>query len=280
MYCADRLEQLPWAEKSFLSPPISSDTTRSVQRREDRAHSFVDALARGHKLRRAHNQNTVCMPARSTMITGQYVRTHGVFANGVPLPADAPSVARWLKEKAGYRTALSARRISSRLRLDRSMVREHHGDQGSSDRIAASSIWSSRCMGRWAAGITPRGCAKTIPKRSAGSSRCSSDTAAATLARPEVAYNPIPREHYHTDWVADRTIAYLDSLGAERRLVHVDELPRSASSVGSAGQRDASHQLARSRPAAGSSWLAREDRKDSRAETAPLARMVPGTLWQ
>ena len=31
---------------------------------------------------------------------------------------------------------------------------------------------------------------------------------------PEVAYNPIPREHYHTDWVADRTIAYLDSLGA------------------------------------------------------------------
>ena len=25
-------------------------------------------------------------------------------------------------------------------------------------------------------------------------------------------YNPIPREHYHTDWVAERTIAYLDSL--------------------------------------------------------------------
>ena len=25
-------------------------------------------------------------------------------------------------------------------------------------------------------------------------------------------YNPVPREHYHTDWVAARTIAYLDSL--------------------------------------------------------------------
>ncbi|HEX4862608.1 MAG TPA: sulfatase-like hydrolase/transferase, partial [Acidimicrobiales bacterium] len=31
---------------------------------------------------------------------------------------------------------------------------------------------------------------------------------------PEVAFNPVPREHYHTDWVADRTIAYLDSLDA------------------------------------------------------------------
>jgi arylsulfatase A-like enzyme len=27
--------------------------------------------------------------------------------------------------------------------------------------------------------------------------------------------NPIPREHYHTDWVAERTIAWLDSLGAD-----------------------------------------------------------------
>ena len=29
---------------------------------------------------------------------------------------------------------------------------------------------------------------------------------------PETRLNPIPRDWYHTDWVADRTIAYLDSL--------------------------------------------------------------------
>lgn len=46
------------------------------------------------------------MPARSPMLTGQYARTHGVDANGVALPVDAPSVAAWLDEKAGYRTAL------------------------------------------------------------------------------------------------------------------------------------------------------------------------------
>ena len=47
--------------------------------------------AEGINYRRAYNQNTVCMPARSTMLTGQYVRTHGVVANGIPLPVDAPS---------------------------------------------------------------------------------------------------------------------------------------------------------------------------------------------
>ena len=54
----------------------------------------VDGLAAsGIRFERAYNQNTVCMPARSTMLTGQYVRTHGVIANGVPLPEDAPSIA-------------------------------------------------------------------------------------------------------------------------------------------------------------------------------------------
>jgi arylsulfatase A-like enzyme len=67
----------------------------------------VDALAdSGLNYRRAHNQNVVCMPARSTMVTGQYVRTHGVWMNGVPLPESAPSIAQHLKEHAGYRTAL------------------------------------------------------------------------------------------------------------------------------------------------------------------------------
>ena len=67
----------------------------------------VDRLAaEGLNYRRAYNQNTVCMPARSTMLTGQYVRTHGVVANGIPLPVDAPSVAQHLHDAAGYRTAL------------------------------------------------------------------------------------------------------------------------------------------------------------------------------
>ena len=67
----------------------------------------IDKLAaEGINYSRAHNQNVVCMPARSTMITGQYVSTHGVWMNGVPLPADAPSVAAELHDKKGYKTSL------------------------------------------------------------------------------------------------------------------------------------------------------------------------------
>ena len=62
------------------------------RRRQWPARPVVDRLAaEGINYRRAYNQNTVCMPARSTMLTGQYVRTHGVVANGIPLPVDAPS---------------------------------------------------------------------------------------------------------------------------------------------------------------------------------------------
>jgi arylsulfatase A-like enzyme len=66
----------------------------------------VDALAaEGVRFTRAHPQSVVCMPSRSTILTGQHPSTHGVWMNGVPLPIDAPSVAEVLGQ-AGYRTAL------------------------------------------------------------------------------------------------------------------------------------------------------------------------------
>ena len=66
----------------------------------------IDRLAStGINYRRAHPQSVVCMPSRSTMVTGQHVASHGVWMNGVPLPIDAPSVASTLHD-AGYSTAL------------------------------------------------------------------------------------------------------------------------------------------------------------------------------
>ena len=66
----------------------------------------IDALAAaGARYERAVPQSVVCMPSRSTMITGQHPSTHGVWMNGVPLPTDAPSVAADLL-RHGYRTAL------------------------------------------------------------------------------------------------------------------------------------------------------------------------------
>src|SRR4051794_22159600 len=66
----------------------------------------VDRLARdGILYRRAHVQNVVCMPSRTTMLTGQHPLTHGVVANGVSAPHDGPNVADILARN-GYHTVL------------------------------------------------------------------------------------------------------------------------------------------------------------------------------
>ena len=46
----------------------------------------------------AYNQNPLCMPSRSTMLTGQYARHHGSWNNGISLPHDSPTFAQALNE--------------------------------------------------------------------------------------------------------------------------------------------------------------------------------------
>jgi len=177
----------------------------------------ADGLAaQGINYRRAHNQNVVCMPARSTILTGQYVRTHGVFANGVPLPLDAPSIAAYLREKAGYRTALLGKAhfepafdFGQRWRENR-MGRD--GDLGPLRGFERAELAMHGPMGGWHYSVW---LANNYPEEAAGFAPLLSGLGGGDTGAPETKYNPISREHYHTDWVAERTIGFLDSLGAE-----------------------------------------------------------------
>jgi len=182
----------------------------------------VDRLAaEGINYRRAYNQNTVCMPARSTMLTGQYVRTHGVVANGIPLPEDAPSVAAYLAEKAGYRTALLGKAHfepgwDPTLRWAENRRPAEH-DTGAwrgfetAVQVMHTALYPNGApalhYGNWIVENHPehaKSFAKLLSAKGGG------DTGA-----PETKHNPIPREWYHTDWVADHTIGWLDSLEAD-----------------------------------------------------------------
>jgi arylsulfatase A-like enzyme len=181
----------------------------------------VDGLAaEGINYTRAYNQNTVCMPARSTMLTGQYVRTHGVVANGVPLPVDAPSIAQYLHDKAGYRTALLGKAhfepgFDLQLQFEEN-ARAARGDTGPwrgfehAQQAMHAAAWGETPIahyGRWLQENHPEhlhsfaGLLQGAP---------GGDTGA-----PETKNNPIPREWYHTDWVADRTVDWLNSLAAD-----------------------------------------------------------------
>lgn len=59
----------------------------------------LDALARrGVTFTRHFGQSAPCGPARASMLTGRYVMNHRVVANGVPLGAGQPNLARELRQ--------------------------------------------------------------------------------------------------------------------------------------------------------------------------------------
>jgi arylsulfatase A-like enzyme len=178
----------------------------------------VDGLAaNGINYRRAYNQNTVCMPARSTMITGQYVRTHGVFANGVPLPVDAPSVAAHLQEQGGYRTALLGKAhfepgfdLNHQWQENALADTDSTGPMRGFDHVElamhTAAVFGNPIQhyGKWL--LTEH------PGAEGGFAGLLGAEPGGETGAPETAINPVPRDWYHTDWIADRTVAYLDAL--------------------------------------------------------------------
>lgn len=178
------------------------------------AHTpVVDALARrGLLYRRAHVQSVVCMPSRATMLTGQHPLTHGVVANGIPLDDDSPNVARLLRA-AGYHTALLGKahfdpHLDLLLRFPenrRAAERDETPWRGFDHvELAAHGPIGGHHYAAW---LWDR-----HPEDVAGFAAVLGGAGGGDTGAPEVAHNPVPRAHYHTDWVADRTIAWLRSL--------------------------------------------------------------------
>jgi arylsulfatase A-like enzyme len=182
----------------------------------------IDGVAAaGVRYERAHPQSVVCMPSRSTMLTGQHVSTHGVWMNGVPLPEDAPSVAEVLQD-AGYRTAIIGKphfepfldpfaRFPENGFARNGNFGPHRGFEHfeSATHGAAGPLHYAR----WLSSTHPEAVGMFYPVLD-GSLEVNAMGGGDTGA-PQAWVNNIPKDWYHTDWVADRTISWLDSLGAE-----------------------------------------------------------------
>jgi arylsulfatase A-like enzyme len=182
----------------------------------------VDRLAAtGIRFERAHPQSVVCMPSRATIVTGQHPRTHGVWMNGVPLPVGAPSVAATL-HGAGYRTALIGKAhfepyLDPFLRfVENALATTGTEPPGGLHRgfehleFATHGALGPWHYSRWLLAEHPEVLGGFYPVLD-GSMQVSSAGGGDTGA-PQVKANPIPRHWYHTDWVAQRTIDWLDGL--------------------------------------------------------------------
>jgi arylsulfatase A-like enzyme len=190
----------------------------------------VDRLAaEGVRYERAVPQSVVCMPSRSTILTGQHPSTHGVWMNGVALPVDAPSVAAVL-HGAGYRTALVGKPhfepfvdpfghfVENSLARSDATAAVSRGPGGRLGphrgfdhlEFATHGPFGPLHYARWLNATHPEAAGGFYPVLGADlevNAAGGGDTGA-----PQVKDNPVPRDWYHTDWVADRTIAWLDSL--------------------------------------------------------------------
>jgi arylsulfatase A-like enzyme len=180
----------------------------------------IDRVAAdGINFTRAHNQSVVCMPARSTILTGQYTRTHGVWMNGVALPVDAPSVAAHLHDEGSYRTALFGKAhfepyldVERQFYEDQMALKGEYGPHRGFDHMELAShtgmgilhynLWLQREHADEVGGYYQVLTNDLFVNHAGGG-----DTGAV-----QVKHNPIEREHYHTDWVAERCIAWLDGL--------------------------------------------------------------------
>jgi arylsulfatase A-like enzyme len=137
----------------------------------------------------------------------------------VPLPEDAPSVAQYLKDKAGYKTALIGKAHFEPAFdpgfLYRENIRQRDGDfgpwRGFDYAVHAMHImkFGDRPIahwGRWMREHHPDFFAESAPLLNASPG---GDTGA-----PETSNNPIPREFYHTDWLAGLAVDWLKKLDA------------------------------------------------------------------
>ncbi len=173
-----------------------------------------DRLAReGIRYRHAFTNNVVCMPSRSTMFTGLHPRTHGVVANGIALPDDGTGITHWLKRKAGYRTALIGKAhfepavdLRQRFTQNRMSSEGSYGPWFGFDHVELS------FHGPAGASHYARWLQEKHPEHVLGFAPILIGVPGGDTGAPETANNPIPKELYHSAWVAERTRAWLETV--------------------------------------------------------------------
>ena len=172
--------------------------------------------AEGINYRRAHCQNPVCMPSRTTMFTGQHPLTHGCIANGVAYSSGEQGIASWLKRQGGYRTALIGKsHFEPMLDLFLQFRQNQLAAEGSTGPWLGFDHVELAIHGPVGGTHYTKWIMENYPELTKEFGMALDGKGGGDTGAPEITYNSVPREIYHTDWIAERTLQHLDSLDDE-----------------------------------------------------------------
>ena len=168
----------------------------------------LDRLAQeGALFEACYVQNTICSPSRASLMTGQYVRNHGLWANGVALPSDARLFTRALSD-GGYDCGMIGKQHLSACQDWRTEPRLDDGYrvfEWAHDPIHRS---PQNAYLAWLRGAFPEVFRDVFEAGSVGSET-------GNTARGTTPIDRVPAEAHFSHWVADRTIAFIGD-GAAR----------------------------------------------------------------
>ena len=165
----------------------------------------LDRLARGGALfRNCYVQNPVCSPSRASLFTGKYVANHGLYANGVPLPAHQRMFTGPLAE-SGYDCGMIGKQHlhpcdtwQTEPRLDDG-YRVFEWAHGPNHRAIENDYH------RWLRRVHPKVYSEVFPEQGANES-----VAFGNKAKAGTPIDHVPTEAHYSHWVAERAIEFIN----------------------------------------------------------------------
>lgn len=148
-------------------------------------------------------QNPICSPSRATYATGLYPRNHGLWANGVTLPADLPLLSRQLAN-AGYDCGMAGKQhlapcadIIEEPRLDDG-YRVYKWSHGPNHRSPRNAYYA------WLQEHHPDIYRSAVAERPIKSSEHGN------VSKSAAPLDTVPVEAHYTHWIAQETIEFIE----------------------------------------------------------------------
>jgi len=165
----------------------------------------LDQLASdGAIFRNCYVQNPLCSPSRASLFTGKYPSNHGLYANGVPLPAHQHMFTRTLAD-AGYDCGMIGKQHLSPCDTWRTEPRHDDGYRVFEWAHGPNHRALENDYHRWLRKTHPAIYQEVFPDKGANE-----NTEYSNRARTGTPVDHVPKEAHYSHWVAERAIDFIE----------------------------------------------------------------------